>query len=324
MALRPEATEPAVDDLKRRARRRLVGAIVLALAAAVVLPLLLESDPKPLGDEVSVRIPPVDNSKFVNPLSPDRGPDAAAPDAKTPRKSITDAERRALGQPVPSTPKPDAVAAAPAPSAPAPKSDGAAKSDAAVKSQTSAPPPAPAPDASPAKADAEAPKAESAKTEPAKTESPKAESAKTEASKPEPAKTEAPKPEPAKTEAQKPEPAKTEAPKADAAKSDTAKTAAPAPAPAKGGLATAKPDAAPGPGAFVVQVGAFADTKAASDLAAQVKSSGFATYTEGVPTTHGTVRRVRVGPFATRAEADVALAKLKAAGYDRALVTPTK
>ena len=37
----------AVDELKRRARRRLVGAIVLALAAAVILPLLLEKDPKP-------------------------------------------------------------------------------------------------------------------------------------------------------------------------------------------------------------------------------------------------------------------------------------
>ena len=73
-----------------------------------------------------------------------------------------------------------------------------------------------------------------------------------------------------------------------------------------------------------MQVGAFADTKAASDLAAQVKSGGFATYTEAVPTTRGTVRRVRVGPFATRAEADAALTKLKAAGYDRALVTPTK
>ncbi len=48
----------AVDELKRRARRRLVGAIVLALAAAVILPLLLEKEPKPLGDDVSVQIPP--------------------------------------------------------------------------------------------------------------------------------------------------------------------------------------------------------------------------------------------------------------------------
>jgi DedD protein len=72
MSTRSEAPDLAVDELKRRARRRLVGAIVLALAAAVLLPLLLESEPKPLGDDVSIQIPPIDNGKFVNPLSPDK------------------------------------------------------------------------------------------------------------------------------------------------------------------------------------------------------------------------------------------------------------
>ena len=64
-----------VDDLKRRARRRLVGAIVLALAAAVFVPMLLESDPKPLGEDVAVRIPPVDDGKFVNRLNDKAKPD---------------------------------------------------------------------------------------------------------------------------------------------------------------------------------------------------------------------------------------------------------
>jgi DedD protein len=62
----PDPIEPQLDDLRRRARRRLIGAIVLALAAAVLVPLLLESDPKPLGEDVSVKIPPVDDSKFVS------------------------------------------------------------------------------------------------------------------------------------------------------------------------------------------------------------------------------------------------------------------
>lgn len=70
MAPRSDAPELAVDELRRKARRRLVGAIVLALAAAVLLPLLLENEPKPLGDDVSIQIPPVDSGKFVNPLSP--------------------------------------------------------------------------------------------------------------------------------------------------------------------------------------------------------------------------------------------------------------
>ena len=72
----------AVDELKRRARRRLVGAIVLALAAAVILPLLLEKDPKPLGDDVSVQIPPVDEGRFVNRLTGRESKGASRPDAK--------------------------------------------------------------------------------------------------------------------------------------------------------------------------------------------------------------------------------------------------
>jgi DedD protein len=71
--------EPAdinVDELRRRARRRLVGAVVLALAVAVIVPMLLESRPKPLGDDVSVKIPPVDDGKFINRLS--GGPSDAA------------------------------------------------------------------------------------------------------------------------------------------------------------------------------------------------------------------------------------------------------
>ena len=76
--------EPAdinVDELRRRARRRLVGAVVLALGVAVVVPMLLETDQKPLGEDVSVKIPPVDDSKFVNRLSDSRTKDAgkAAP-----------------------------------------------------------------------------------------------------------------------------------------------------------------------------------------------------------------------------------------------------
>jgi len=58
-----------VDEMKRKARRRLVGAIVLALAAAIIVPTLLEKEPRPLGDDVSVQIPPVDEGRFVNRLT---------------------------------------------------------------------------------------------------------------------------------------------------------------------------------------------------------------------------------------------------------------
>ncbi|MEP7183018.1 MAG: SPOR domain-containing protein [Betaproteobacteria bacterium] len=69
----------AVDELRRKGRRRLVGAIVLALAAAVVVPLLLEQDPRPLGDDVSVQIPPVDEGRFISRLTGKSAPAKALP-----------------------------------------------------------------------------------------------------------------------------------------------------------------------------------------------------------------------------------------------------
>jgi DedD protein len=85
--------ELIVDEMRRKARRRLVGAIVLALAAAIVLPMLLEKDPRPLGDDVSVQIPPIDQGKFVNRLTGKSG-SASAP-AKPDSKPITAAGGKA-------------------------------------------------------------------------------------------------------------------------------------------------------------------------------------------------------------------------------------
>lgn len=76
-----ENADLIVDDMKRKARRRLVGAIVLALAAAIILPMLLEKEPRPLGDDVSVKIPPVDESKFVNRLTGKTGGEKPLPKA---------------------------------------------------------------------------------------------------------------------------------------------------------------------------------------------------------------------------------------------------
>ena len=88
------------------------GQVVLALAAAVMLPMLLESDPKPLGNDVSIQIPPIDQGKFVTPLSPDKGagnkaatetapaaPTAGAgTTAPAPERTLAAAEQRVLGQ----------------------------------------------------------------------------------------------------------------------------------------------------------------------------------------------------------------------------------
>lgn len=65
---------------------------------------------------------------------------------------------------------------------------------------------------------------------------------------------------------------------------------------------------------FVVQVGAFAEAEAARETRQRVERLGLKTYTQVAQTTSGSRIRVRVGPFASRPEADAALAKAKGAG----------
>lgn len=50
------AADPVLPE-KKRARRRLVGAIALALAVAIGLPMILDSEPKPLSNDIDFRIP---------------------------------------------------------------------------------------------------------------------------------------------------------------------------------------------------------------------------------------------------------------------------
>jgi len=53
-------------NLKRKARRRLIGAIALTLAVVVILPMVLDSEPKPTGQDIDLRIPAPDKvGEFV-------------------------------------------------------------------------------------------------------------------------------------------------------------------------------------------------------------------------------------------------------------------
>ena len=51
-------------QLRRRARRRLIGAIALAIVIAVVLPWVLESEPPPGDQEIAIQIPSLDTGSF--------------------------------------------------------------------------------------------------------------------------------------------------------------------------------------------------------------------------------------------------------------------
>jgi DedD protein len=79
--------------------------------------------------------------------------------------------------------------------------------------------------------------------------------------------------------------------------------------------------AATAEGRFVVQVGAFAEVTAAREARQKVEKLGLKTYTQVVETSGGKRIRVRVGPFASRGEADKAADKIKSAGLPSAVYT---
>ena len=283
----PESRDPQLDDLRRRARRRLVGAVVLALAAAVLVPLLLESDPRPLGEDVAVRIPPVDDQKFVSKVG-ERGKDVAAapkPDAKLEPRAEAKVEAKAA-------PKIEVRAEPTAEAKPEPRPG--AKPE--VIASPTAPPPAPLTAAEPAKearAAAEGPRdaavAKSLASAEQRVLAPPARSAA-------PAAPAEPAPPARSVEPVKPA---------------TVAAATPASDPTKG--TSADPAKA---GGFSVQLAAFIDDKGANSLAGKLKKSGYPAYTEPYTTSRGTLWRVRVGPYASRDAAEAARGKLKADGQN--------
>ena len=79
------STESAMDDdaqneLKRRARRRLVGATALALAAVIVLPMVMDHEPRMPAQDIQVRIPSQDGDKSIaSRILPGKGPTPLPP-----------------------------------------------------------------------------------------------------------------------------------------------------------------------------------------------------------------------------------------------------
>jgi DedD protein len=74
-------------------------------------------------------------------------------------------------------------------------------------------------------------------------------------------------------------------------------------------------------GRYVVQVGAFADAARAHEARLKVERAGLKTYTQVASTKDGQRIRVRVGPFATRLEADQASEKIKKLALPATLLT---
>ena len=93
-APRPSRKTRAVDDPvlpeKKRARRRLVGAVALALAVAVGLPMILDSEPKPISSDIAIQIPSRDKAA---PLPLPAGPGEVRPTAPAPADTLDKREQ---------------------------------------------------------------------------------------------------------------------------------------------------------------------------------------------------------------------------------------
>ena len=84
-------------QLRKRARRRLVGAIALVVAAIVVLPMLLDSKPEERSQEIDIHIPSEDSVEELEVGATNR---AGAMDTTTVQKSLGEAQQSAPESPV--------------------------------------------------------------------------------------------------------------------------------------------------------------------------------------------------------------------------------
>jgi len=116
------APDDALTLLKKRARRRLIGAVAVALFAAIVLPLLMDHQPAPTLKDIQVRIPnpdegaPIPKAEIrpIAKVEPQPAPSVATP-APAPEPTPPATAAKAADKPAakPLT-KPEAKSAAPA------------------------------------------------------------------------------------------------------------------------------------------------------------------------------------------------------------------
>lgn len=231
--------DEAVEAARARARRRLIGAVVLLGVGIIGLPLLFETQPRPIPVDLPIVIPRKDR---VEPLP--------APAA------------RASG----------AVAAEPPETAPVPPTPMAAASTPAAATAVAAPGASAAPNRGLVRSEPVAEPVAAAAAPPAASTTPD-----------------------------------------DGTRARALLDGAGAAAGATTTVAAASAGAAKAP-RYVVQAGAYSDAASLREARATLERLGLKTYTQVVETPAGPRTRLRVGPFDSREEADLARAKVKGAG----------
>jgi DedD protein len=246
------APAESVEVIRKRARHRLMGSVVLVLGAVLGLPLLFDSQPRPVAIDTPIVIP-------------DRNQVSALSSSVTNAKTAASKEGLVL----------DPALAG---------QSGAAKS--ALTNSAGLDP------------------HEEVVTKDGKTEvksEPKVETKPELKAEPKPEPKIETKPEPkAEPKIESKNDLKAEA-KSDAKEAAKAKALLDGKDAPKGGEAVRS----------VVQVGAYADLAKAKEARAKLESAGFKTYTQEVDTKDGKRIRVRVGPFASKEEADKTAEKIR-------------
>jgi len=95
-----DPVDPVLPE-KKRARRRLKGATALVLAAIIGLPMIFDSEPKPLADDIAIQIPSRDKPlpdvagahHAALPLPPEPAPEVVKEPEPAPSSVKTDAKR---------------------------------------------------------------------------------------------------------------------------------------------------------------------------------------------------------------------------------------
>ena len=125
------ATQQEAQDLKRRARRRLVGAIALVLFLVIVPPLVMDLEPKPVTTTLDVEIPERKDSRLLLP------PPVPAPQTESTETAKPEPAKEAAAAPVETPAKAvEASPAKPAEAAPAKTTQSETKSVTATPTET--------------------------------------------------------------------------------------------------------------------------------------------------------------------------------------------
>jgi DedD protein len=293
-------TDPALP-FKRRARRRLVGALVIGVGLAVALPVVLDREPHYPRPDIRVDIPPRD---VPLPVRAQNEADSGSPSTGARPATSAEATRASRAEAGRA-----AEARLPAGSAPGDKPLAGETREPVMTQQLDVPadPTASRSQSSGARPDADAARVQAARAEAAKQEAAKQEAAKQEAAKQEAAKQEAARQEAARAQIARQEAARQEAARQEASRQALAKAELPRALPSQN---------------WAVQIGQFARPENARAAENRAAGLGLRAYSETLQTAQGERFRVRAGPFANRAAAEEARSRLIAAGLEAALIAP--